>query len=72
MPAVESEKLVATLLEECQRLPERSEGYREVIQETVTDILTLERQHQRQATSIKQKITDKVDVAAQFLARDLR
>jgi hypothetical protein len=62
-------KIIAIVLGECQKLPERCPGYREELLATLTDILQLERQHRVQGTNIQQRVTDKCDAAGRFLVR---
>jgi hypothetical protein len=60
-------KIIQIILEECKNLPERCDGYRSVVIETVTDIIQTERLHRVQATNVQQRITDKCSATAQFL-----
>ena len=46
-------------MDESGKLPERCDGYREEVIETLCEIITLERQHRREGIYIKQKIADK-------------
>lgn len=62
-------KIVSIIFEQCKKLEERCPGYREEIIETVSDILTEERQHRVQGTNIQQKINDKCNTAGRFLAQ---
>lgn len=68
--ALNQEKLISIIMEEATKLPERCDGYREEVIETLCDILTLERQHRREGIYIKQKITDKCNTLGRFLSEN--
>ena len=61
-------KIISIILEQCNRLEERRDGYREEITAAVTDIIQYERLHRVQATNIQQKINDKCNAVGSFLA----
>lgn len=61
-------KIVSIILEQCKRVPERCEGYREELVDTISDIIQAERQHRVQGTNIQQRVTDKCTAAGRFLA----
>lgn len=61
-------KIISIILEECKRVPQRSNGYRAVIIDSLSDIIQAERQHKVQGTNIQQRINDKIRAAGQFLA----
>ncbi len=61
-------KIITIILDECQTIEERCDGYREELVEVVTDIITAERQHRVQGTNIQQKINDKCNSVGRFLA----
>jgi hypothetical protein len=61
-------KIISIILDECQKIEERCEGYRKELVEVVTDIITTEHQHHVQGTNIQQKISDKCNATGQFLA----
>ena len=62
-------KTITIILDECQSIEERCEGYREELVETITEILALERQHSVQPTTIQQKINQKCNATGNFLAK---
>lgn len=62
-------KIITIILDECESIEERCDGYREELVETITEIIALERQHRVQGTNIQQKINDKCNAAGNFLAR---
>ena len=64
-------KIMTTILEECESIEERCDGYKEELVETIIDIIKAERQHREQATNILQKINDKCNAAGEFLAGKL-
>jgi hypothetical protein len=61
-------KIISMILEQCQGVEERCEGYRKEILDVVSDILVYERQHRTLGTNIQQKISDKCNVAGRILA----
>lgn len=61
-------KIINIILEECQSVENRCEGYREEIIDVVTDIISAERQHRIQGTNIQQKVNDKCNAAGRYLA----
>ena len=65
-------KIIGIILDECQNVGERCDGYREELMEVVTDIITAERQHSVQGTNIQQKINDKCNATGRFLAEKRR
>ena len=65
-------KIITIILDECESIQERCDGYREELVETITEIIALERQHRVQGTNIQQKINDKCNAAGNFLAKDAR
>ncbi len=64
-------KIISIILEECNGVEERCEGYCEEIREVIADILKYERDHRLAATNIQQKINDKCGAAARFLSGKL-
>ena len=63
------QKVVAIILDECNSIEERCNGYKEELVETIVDIIALERQHRIQGTNIQQKISDKCNATGNFLAK---
>lgn len=66
--ALNQQKLISIILEEAGKLPERCEGYREEMFDTMCDVITLERQHRREGRYIKQEIADKCNALGRFLS----
>ncbi|MCY4384868.1 MAG: hypothetical protein OXE44_17180 [Nitrospinae bacterium] len=60
-------KIIGIILDECNTVEERCDGYREELIDSITDIITLERQHLVQGTNIQQKVNDKCNAAGLFL-----
>ena len=60
-------KIIKIILNECEFVEERCEGYKEEIREVISDIFTLERQNIEQGTNIQQKITGKCQATGDFL-----
>lgn len=61
-------KIITIILNECESIEERCDGYREELVEIITEIIAAERQHRVQATKIQQSINDKCNAAGDFLA----
>ena len=61
-------KIISIILEESAGIEERCEGYREEIIDVISEILEYERSHRVSATNIQQKINEKCNAAARFLA----
>jgi hypothetical protein len=61
-------KIVSIILEEGQGVPERCEGYRETLIETISEIVQAERQHKVQGTNIQQKVNDQCNTLGRYLA----
>ena len=68
--ALNQQKLISIIIEEAGKLPERCDGYREKVIETLCDIITLERRHRREGIYIKQKVTDKCNALGRFLSEN--
>ena len=66
---ISDRKVVGIILDAVNESQERSEGYREVLKETVVDIITAERQHRVRSTNIQQQVSDKCNAAGKWLAR---
>ena len=64
------QKIINIILNECQSIEERCDGYKEELLEVITEIIAAERQHRLQGTHIQKKITDKCNAAADFLAKN--
>ena len=62
-------KIITIILEQCKCLEDRCDGYKEEVVDTITEIISLERQHQEKGINIQQKISDKCNAAGDFLAR---
>lgn len=62
-------KIITIILDECESIQERCDGYREELVETITEIIALEREHRIQGTNIQQRISDKCNAAGDFLAK---
>ena len=64
------QKIGRIILDECESIDERCDGYQEELREVITEIIALERQHRVQSTNIQQRINDKCSAAGDFLARN--
>jgi hypothetical protein len=65
---MKNKKVVSIILEQCDKLAERCEGYREEVKVLVSEILEYERNHRISPTSIQKKINDKFNATSKFLA----
>lgn len=65
---MKNKKVVSIILEQCDKLEERCECYREEVKAVVSEILEHERNHRISPTNIQKKINDKFNATAQFLA----
>lgn len=62
-------KVVSIILEECNKIEESCEGYREAIVELITDILYYERQHRISPTYIQKQINDRCNATAKHIVQ---
>ena len=65
------QKITRIIIDECEVIEERYEGYKDDLLELVTDIIAAERDHRVQGTNIQQKITDSCYAAADILTKNL-
>ena len=61
-------KISWIILDQCDEIEERCDGYREKIIGVIDDILEHERGHRVSATNIQKQINKRFNDAAQFLA----
>lgn len=66
MPA-NQRKVVDIILQEVRTINERCEGYRDMLTDTVVEILAAENQHRVRGTNIQQQISEKCNAAGSFL-----
>lgn len=66
--AVNPKKLIEAFKLECEKIPERVDGYRQELLYTVADILNAEREHTIRRTQIQQQVNDFCDRLGRFLA----
>lgn len=69
MPLNET-KIIEIILDECGKIDEKCEGYRDEVIEVVSEIIAYERQHRIQGTNIQQKIEEKCNATGRFLAEN--
>ena len=65
---INEQKVIDILLEEVDEAPERCEGYRDYLKDTIAEIVMLERSNRQQRTNIQQKIDDKCNATGVWLA----
>ncbi len=63
-----SQRVLAIIMEECKEREERFRGYHKELRETLAEILQLERAHRVQGTNIKQRVTDKIGALGRLIA----
>lgn len=61
--------IISIILEECNGIQERYNGYRKEMVEAIAHILENERLHRMSATNIQKKIHDKCSLVASILAK---
>ena len=69
---VAQRKVIEIMMEEVARLQPRCEGYRELLTDTITDIMTAEREHTVRGTRIQQQVTEKCRASGELLNRQRR
>ena len=55
--AVDPKLLLEAVKSQCAEIPERCEGYRDALLETVADVVAAEREHSVKATQIQKSVT---------------
>lgn len=63
------EKMVQLILNECESIEERCDGYRKEIIDVVVKILTAEKEHQAQRTNIQKQVDTECYAVGDFLHR---
>ena len=69
MPANER-KVAELIIEEVRSLDERCEGYRAVLTDTISDILSFEREHRLRHMNIQQRVSEKCKATGEYLAKN--
>ena len=64
---VNPKKLIEAIKLECEKIPERVEGYHEELLLTVADILTAEREHTIRRSQIQQQVNEFCDRLGKYL-----
>lgn len=65
---IKGQKVISIIIDECNVIEERCEGYKEELKEVIADIMMAEGQHRVKGTNIQQIIKDKCNATGQFLA----
>ncbi len=66
---INHQKVIRILSEEVDKVPNRCEGYRDELKETIADIMMLERSNRQQRIyNIQQKIYDQCNATGAWLA----
>lgn len=63
------QKMVQLILNECETIEERCDGYRKEVIDAVVKVLTAEKEHQVQKTSIQKQVDAECYAAGDFLHR---
>ena len=61
------EKMVTLILNECESIEEKCDGYRRTILDAIVEILEAEREHREQRTQIQKKVNDVCYKVGDFL-----
>ena len=61
------QKMVNLILNECESIEERCDGYRKAILDAIVEILEAEREHREQRTQIQKKVNDACYKVGDFL-----
>lgn len=64
--------VIRILMEEANRASQRCEGYRDVLKDTIGDIVLLESQHRERRGQIQQDIDAKCSATGEWLAENRR
>ena len=63
-----AQKMANIILNECESIEEKCEGYKEKLVEIIVEILRAEKEHSVSAINIRQQINDTCKDAGDFLA----
>lgn len=64
---INHEKLITIISDQCQKIPQRCEGYRQELINTIADILLKEREHSVSALNIQKVINNKCSATGTYL-----
>ena len=64
------QKFIDILLNECESIEEKCDGYKERLAKTVVEIIEIEKRHSVQGTNIRQQITAICEKTGDFLAEN--
>ena len=64
-----AEKMAKLILNECESIENRCDGYRKKVLDAIVEILNAEREHKAQKTNIQQQVDTACHAAGDFLAR---
>lgn len=65
-------KLINTIKEKCQEVPERAPDYQAELLDTVSDIVWAEHKHAIRATTIQKTVTDCCEALGDYVHRNSR
>jgi hypothetical protein len=68
--AVDQRKLIAVLRDAVDGTPERYRGYHNDLLDHVSQVVLLEREHERKATQIQKKVSDKIDALSVLIDKN--
>lgn len=69
MMSFNPQKMANLIVNECESIEQRCEGYKKKLVNTIVEILTLEKNNIVKGTNIQQKIDDACKEAGDFLAK---
>lgn len=68
--AVDQRKLISVMRDAVDEVEDRYKGYRADLFDYVSQIVMLEREHERRATQIQKKVGDRVDALGTLIAKN--
>jgi hypothetical protein len=63
------QKIIKIILDECESIEEKCDGYKEELTQVIVEIFQYERAHRVSKTDIQKKINDKFNAVARFLVK---
>ena len=65
--AVDQRKLITVIKSAVSEVEDRHPGYRDVLFDYVAQIVLLEREHEKKATQIQKRVSDKIEALATII-----
>lgn len=67
---INDRKIISIILNECEAIPDRCDGYKEELLEVIIDIIAAERKHREHGTHIQKQINEKCKATGDFLEKN--